>query len=202
MYWIYRTRHLQSGNSLVQAELVHPIAEVLSRERRSRGFRSAVQNEPYQALPHLVYRVERRHPAPDNFAESFGFTLYSKRLVDLMNSFGVRFEAFPVTMVDRSNNVLEDFEYFVFHSLEGVLDAMDEERSGWTGDPDAGVPRLVLDCSKFEHRPIFKCNHLFLQLMRNDLKLEIQNRNITGFGFLAPHLYRSGNYGFPPDYTG
>jgi len=77
---------------------------------------------------------------------------------------------------------------------------MDEEQSEWMGDCDVGIPRLVLDCSKFEHRPVFLCNHIYVPLMRDDLKQAIQCQRITGFGFLKPERYRSGSYGFPPDF--
>jgi hypothetical protein len=36
--------------------------------------------------------------------------------------------------------------------------------------------------------------------MRGDVKQEIQAQGITGFGFLSPDRYRSGIYGFAPDY--
>jgi hypothetical protein len=160
-----------------------------------------MQNEPYGIDLALTYQINPKHPHPDNYLDSFGFSLYSKRLVELMQSFGVRSEVFPATLVDKQGNVQSHLQYYVFHLLEGVLPAMDEEQSGWTGDHDIGIPRLVLDYGKFEHRPIFKCNHIYVHLMRDDLKQEIQRQGITGFGFLAPGRYRSGSFGLAPDFN-
>lgn len=201
MYWIYRTRAFEWGNEIVQARLISPSPDLLMEQYASKGFRSPMQDEPYHLDDvDFVYQINPTHPAPDNHLDSFGFALYSERLVELMDSFGVKFEVFPVTMVDKHRNIQDHLKYFIFHSLEGVLDAMDEERSGWTGDHDIGIPRLVLDYTKFEHRPIFKCNHIYVPLMRDDLKKEIQHQGITGFSFLKPERYRSGSYGFPPDF--
>ncbi len=199
VYWVYQTRSFSVGRRIVQARLLSPPIEQWLHPGSPGGIRSPLQDEPYEVVPDLVYRVNPKDPAPDNYAESVGFQLYSRRLIELLTSFGVRFEAFPVTMVDRKKTVQRHLEYFVFHQLEGVLDAMAEERSGWMGDYDLGVPRLVLDHSRFEHRPIFVCNHVFVPLMRDDLRQAIQSEGMTGFAFLEPGRYRSGVYGFPPD---
>lgn len=200
MYWLYRTHVYTWRNQYVQAQLITPPTHPWGEEDCGYGFRSPRQNEPYGVELLLTYQVDPRHPRPDNYYESAGFSLYSEQLVDLMRSFGVRAEVFPVIMVDEEANTLPDLRYFIFHSLEGVLDAMDEEQSGWTGNRQMGIPRLVLDDAKFKHRPLFKCNHIYVQLMRDDLKQAIQRQGITGFDFLAPERYRSGSYRFPPDF--
>jgi hypothetical protein len=112
-----------------------------------------------------------------------------------VRSFDVRAEVFPVTMVDRQGALLPELRYYVFHNLEGVREAMDEGQSEWIGDHDVGFPRLVLKDAGFEHRPLFKCNHIYVSLMRDDLKQEIRRQGMTGFAFLAPERYRSGQYG-------
>jgi hypothetical protein len=200
MYWVFRTRIIYWKNQQVQAKLIQPKLQDLRQMYGASGFRDPMQNEPYGTALSLIYQIDLRHPHPDNYFQNAGFTLYSERLVELMSSFGVKAEVFPITMVDKQNEGLPELQYFVFHSLEGVLQAMDEERSKWTGDHDVGVPRLILDETKFEHRPIFVCNHLYVPLMRDDLKQEIQRQGITGFAFLSPERYRSGSYGFPPDF--
>lgn len=201
-YWVYRTRIYECNNEIVQANLIKPPPDSLIEQYSSLGFKSPMQDEPYNLKKvEFVYQINPKHPAPDNYLDSFGFSLYSKRLVELMDSFGVKFESFPVKMVDERGRLQKHLKYFIFHSLEGVLDAMDEKRSEWRGDYDIGVPRLVLDYNRFEHRPIFKCNHIWVPLMRDDLKREIQEQGISGFSFLSPERYRSGRYGFPPDFN-
>lgn len=200
MYWIYRTRSYVCTGEFVQAKLVSPPAHSLVEEYAQLGFRSPLQDEPYNVELDLIYRVNPKHPFPDNYMDSFGFKLFSERLVDLMDAFGVRFEVFPVKLVSKHGTIEPAPRYFAFHSLEGVRNAMDESRSEWTGDWHNGIPRLVLDYSKFEHRPIFKCNHIYVPLMREDLKQEILRQGISGFEFLDPEQYRSGKYGFSPDF--
>lgn len=200
MYWVYQKRIRYWRNQCVQAKLVQPRPKTLRERYGALGFRDPMQDEPYGVDLVLTYQINPKHPHPDNYFESNGFTLHSKRLVDLMQSFDVKAEVFPVKMVDRDGNAQPGLEYFVFHSFEGVLEAMDEELSEWTGDGDVGIPRLVLDETKFQHRPIFLCNHIYIPLMRHDLKQEIQRQGITGFAFLAPEQYRSGSYGFPPEF--
>ena len=200
MYWVYQTKVYSYRRKHVQARLVtHPI-HALSHEDCGYGFRGPKQLAPYGVDLRLTYCVDPKHPHPDNYFESFGFTLYSGRLVTLMASFGVKAEYFPVTVVDKAGTVQPHLEYYVFHSLEGVLDAMDEERSGWIGDGEAGVSRLVLRYGTFDRRPVFRCNHIYVSLMRDDLKQEISRQGITGLAFLDPERYRSGVYGLSPGF--
>ena|GEM_PF-3121747 len=200
MYWVYQRHVYFWHNQYVQARLVDPPPCSLTEIYGPYGFRDPMQDEPYGVDLALTFQINPQHPHPDNYFQNAGFALYSERLVELMQSFGVRAEVFPVTMANDQGNVQTHLKYFVFHSIEGVLDAMDEEQSEWMGDCDVGIPRLVLDCSKFEHRPVFLCNHIYVPLMRDDLKQAIQCQRITGFGFLKPERYRSGSYGFPPDF--
>jgi hypothetical protein len=187
-------------NDWVQAELLSPSPRWLTQEARQLGFRSSKQNDPYGIELSPIYQVNASHPHPDNYLDSFGFALYSKRLVELLQSYEIKSEIFGATMLDQEGNFLSNLTYFIFHLLEGVLDAMDEEKSGWTGDHEVGISHLVLDYDKFEHRPLFKCNHVYVSLMRDDLKQEIQRQGITGFAFLSPERYRSGSYGFAPEF--
>ena len=195
MYWCYQRKRSVRHNQVVQAELVTPVRKKVGKGECGFGFASPRQDQPYGVELKLIYRVNPKHSHPDNYAESHAFDLYSARLVELMQSFGVKFEAFPVTMVDPKGNVLPELRYFVFHSLEGRIDAMDHEQSEWPGDIRIGIPRLALDYSKFEHRPLFTCAYVEVPLMRDDLKQEINRLNISGFGFLAPEKYCSGREG-------
>ena len=200
MYWIYTTDVLTWRNQYVQAKLISPLPRDLIDRYGKYGYRSGLQDEPYGADIELTYQIDVRHPHPDNYFQSASFSLYSARLIELMLSFGVNAEVFPATMVDKDGTVQPQLEYFIFHSLEGVIDAMDEAASQWTGDHDVGIPRLVLDYERFEHRPIFKCNHVYVQLMHDDVRQEIRRQRITGFSFLAPQRFRSGSYGSMPEF--
>jgi len=199
-YWVYETKVYGEKDEYVQAKLVTPELHALSENDCGYGFDSPTQDEPYGVDLALTYQIRAAFPHVDNYFESFSFKLYSTRLAELMLSFGVKSETFPVTMVDEHGKVQPQLKYVIFHSLEGTLDAMDEVKSEWRGNDDIGIPRLILDYSKFEHRPIFTCDKVFVELMRDDLKQEIQRRGITGFSFLAPERYRCGEQGFAPDF--
>jgi hypothetical protein len=199
MYWTFQTRIYVWRNQHVQAKLIHPSPHALVHLYGELGFQSPRQTTPYGIDLDLTYQVDPRHPHPDNHYENAGFALYSQRLVELMRSFDVEAEVFPVTTVARAGAPL-DLNYCVFHSLEGIIDAMDEVQSEWTGDLQTGVSRLVLDPAKFEHRPMFVCDKIYLPLMRDDLKQAIQRQGITGFAFLEPEWYHSVDNGFPPEF--
>jgi hypothetical protein len=192
VYWIYRTRIYAWRNQPVQAKLARPLPNQIKEVYSAFGFRDPMQNEPYGADLQLVFQVNPKHPHPDNYFNDVGFQLYSAYLVDLLQGFDVRAEAFPVMTIDKSGNELRNLTYFVYHPLEGVLPAMDEEKSGWTGDRDEGIQSLILDYSKFEPRPLFYCNHIYVPLMRDDLKRAIEQSGITGFDFFRPESYHTG----------
>ena len=194
MYWIYQTHIFSRENLYVQAKLVNPASGLLRKVYNMGELFSSKQSAPYNIDLDLTYQVESEYH-PDNYFEDFGFQLYSKQLVELFQSFDVHAEYFPVIVVDQQGNILENLNYFIFHSLEGVLPAMDETLSEWKGSRDIGIPKLVLDYSKFHNRPLFLCDSIYVPLMRDDLKQAIQKLRLTGFSFIKPEKYRSGSYG-------
>ncbi len=204
-YWIYQTEYQVYGVQYIRAKLITPSRYQDNKFYYGEGrdetwIKSSQQYEPYGVDLKLTYQVNPKHQHPDNYAASHGFTLFSERLIQLMEEFGVNSEKFPVKIVDKQGEELMDLKYFVFHSFEKVLPAMDEQKSKWI-DRDQGIPSLVLDLNYFEHRPIFLCNHLYIHLMRDDLKQEINQRSITGFGFLDPAKYKSGSFGIATDFN-
>lgn len=200
MYWLYRTDIHVWRNQYVQALLQTPNKTEPKQNDCGFGFASPEQDAPFGVDLQLCYAVSSRHTHPDWYADSHGFNLCSERLVELLQEFEVLAEYFPVTMVDQHGSELPKLKYYVFHCLEGVLNAMDEEKSGWTGDWQVGIPKLVVNLEQFSNRPMFTCNKLYVKLMRQDLKDAIRERNITGLGFLAPARYHCGEYGFAPNY--
>ena len=200
MYWIYRTQNKTWRGKPVQAILIDPTTGKKIRFHTLNALKSPMQDEPYGVDLDLTFQVNPRHTHPDNYLDSVGFQIYSERLVRMMQVFRVNAETYPIKMVDPAGDPLLNLKYYIFHHLEGVLPAMDEVRSGWTGDRNVGIPRLIVDPDKFPHRPIFICNHIYIPLMREDLKQAIQEEKITGFDFLRPENYRSGQFGIVFNY--
>ena len=154
-----------------------------------------MQYHPYEVKPCYTFQIDSRpREFVDHYASDVGFDLYSARLIELMEAFGVKFEHFPAKLVDEKGRPLSEPRYYIFHSLEDVLDAMDKEKSEWPDNWRDGVPRLVLDYDRFEHRPLFVCKDVATRLMRNDLKETVKAQNITGFWFRRLEDYKSGKH--------
>lgn len=199
-YWLYQKKSLGWRNQLVQAKLVQPSASELQSLYGSSGFHSPLQPEPYGVELHLTYRIDPRHPQPDNYCESAGFNLYSDRLAALLDTFDVRAERFPTRLVDKAGDEQPRLVYHIYHIIEGVLDAMDRDASGWLEDGQASIRRLVLREGGFAPRPIFTCAGVYVNLMREDVRQAIIDAGLTGFRWLDPAHYRSGQYGLPPSF--
>lgn len=135
---------------MVMAKLVSPDTPVP-------GLKSPFQGEPYGVDLRPVYQVNPKWRHPDNYCDSFGFSLFSRRLLDLMREFGVKHESFLAMMTDKAGNYLFSLEYYVCHFL-GIM---------------------------FEHGPLMVDNKTYKLLMRNDLMEQILQRGISGFEFLS-----------------
>ena len=194
MYWVYWTKTFTWRNKVLQANVVDPPAAE-DGIKFDFGIRSPLQDHPYEVAPLYTFQIDSRPKKPiDNYSADVGFKLYSARLIELMKAFGVKFEHFSANVIDEKGEPLESPEYYVFHSLEGYIDAMDEEKSEWTGSWWDGVPRLVLDYDRFEHRPIFTCEGVLARLMRNDLQEAIEENEIRGFHFQKPEDHKTGKH--------
>lgn len=201
MYWICTTRIFVQDGREVAATLVDPTTRYLNQQYGTTNLTKIAQNDlSTKDTLTFTFVVDPNLQFPDNFFSTSGFSLYSDRLVRLLRSFGARQHVFDARLVDAQENWIKEPTYYVCELDEDVLDAMDSEASDWNGDWDRGIPRLILDETKFDNRPLFVCNHVFVTLMRDDLKKAIQESGITGFAFLDPVRYRSGEYGFPPDF--
>jgi len=191
-YWVYRTRTFVWRRREIRAGLVSPTVDEL---KRYNTFVGALQDPPFGVEAQWVFSVPPAPHLPDNLRGGPGFLLNSQRLVRVMQSFGAAAEYFPATLVNRHGRPQTDFDYAVFHLVEGTQPAMDEVESGWTGERATGIPRLVLDLASFEQRPIFVCDHIYVTLIRDDVKRAIQAQGLTGFEFCRPERFSTGRYG-------
>ena len=189
-YFVYQTNIYTSGGGIRQAKLLSKMPEI----------KSPMQDEPFGVNFELTYQINPRFTPPDNYVGSHGFTLYSKRLIDLMEKYDTKFEKFPVKMVDKSKKELLGLEYFAFHLLEGVQDGIDEKASSFDKDNRPRIKKLILDYSKFDQKPLVLLDKVYIPLMREDLKDEIAKNQITGFGFLSVDKYIMNEFGFPPNF--
>jgi len=114
MYWVYQRHVYFWHNQYVQARLVDPPPCSLTEIYGPYGFRDPMQDEPYGVDLALTFQINPQHPHPDNYFQNAGFALYSERLVELMQSFGVRAEVFPVTMANDQGECTNASEVFRF----------------------------------------------------------------------------------------
>lgn len=189
-YFAYRTKVFAAGSGIKQAKLISKMPQV----------KDPMQDEPYGADLKLKYQINPRFKPPDNYVGTHSFTLYSQRLIKLLEKYGVKFEKFPAEMVDKDNKELKNLKYFVFHFLEGVQDGIDQKASEYNENTQPRIKELVLDFKKFEHRSIILLDKVYIPIMREDLKEEIVKDKITGFEFLSVDKYVLNQFGLPPDY--
>ena len=87
-YFVTGTR----GPEYVQVKLVTPYTHEKSLTDCGFGFRGPFQLASYGVDLKLTYQIDTKWPLFDNYPESKGFELYSKKLIGLMTDFNVKFE--------------------------------------------------------------------------------------------------------------
>jgi len=208
-FWVFRTMLGSYGQAYVQAELktpnyfadgIHWYGEGDDRV----GIKTDRESESYGVNLKLTYSVNPKHNHPDSYSENHGLDLYSDRLIDLLHEVGVDFESFPVKMIDRQGNELPELKYSVFHLLNAnEYGLIDLDASGWIEDEEygeRGVNGIVLKEGYIVKNKMFHPAPLFCNMMTDDLRKLINERGITGFKFLHPLRYKSGKFGFSPNY--
>jgi hypothetical protein len=208
-YFCFRTHSLlHKGRKAIDLELLKPPVKVengfsyYGEEGWTSGIRSPLMMEPYGVDLKIGFKTHDEWEHPDNYPTFAGFQVYSERLVNLMYEFDVKFEAFPVALFNQEGEKLEDLKYYIFHHLEGNLDAINLGKSESFTDKygDTKYKKVVLDYSKFEPRPLFFMNGIYTSVMREDVRQAIKDRGMTGFGFLDLDKYDVSEYGLMMDY--
>jgi hypothetical protein len=84
---------------------------------------------PLQGLiPPLTFSIHSDAPPIDNYFTGAEFDLYSERFISIINQTGVRYETFPVSIIDQKTEKIIEHSYKLFHLLEIDL-AVDGEKS-------------------------------------------------------------------------
>jgi hypothetical protein len=98
------------GGGILQAV---PVGDTAEHQMRKPHWWEA---EPWiPPPPHLTFAVRSKAPLPDNYFTGTVFDLYSARLIALLRDAGVRFETFPVTIIDKKTHE----ELTVIHKKTG-----------------------------------------------------------------------------------
>lgn len=187
-YFIYRTFIYTSGGGLRVAKLVSKMPAV----------KDPMQKEPYDVNFELTYQINPRFEPPDNYADSHGFSLFSKRLIDIIDKYEVEYEKFPIKVVDKNGKELNNLKYWVFHLLEEYQDGLNEKASGYNENELSRIKKLVLNYSKFDHKPLFYLKKVYFPMIREDLKNDLEENKISGFTFVSADDYNPYHFNFAP----
>ncbi|MBO1435894.1 hypothetical protein [Meiothermus sp. CFH 77666] len=142
--------------------------------------------------------VPKKAKFVDNYACGTGIDMYSRRLVELLATFPIRFEAFPADVLDEVSGEKLDVDYLAFHLLE-IYPAVDFARSDLVLGPDypssiVAVRRLVLT------EEILQAGHLLFRpaelfafvLIHEDLKQTLDRHKITGCNYVPLGEFKVG----------
>lgn len=201
-YYLFTTKLNKEKNKEVLAEIVEPNNKRLVEIYQTTSLKeiSKILNNKNIKLEFTV-KINSKSKQYDTYFNYQGHNIYSEKLINLLTKFNISGFKFPVKLIDENGDTIHlKKKYYIFEPDLPVINAMDPEKSGWLGNYDEGVSRLVLKPNQSNWEHMFVCDHLFVTLMSSALKNAILKNKITGFAYLNLSEYKSGNFGFPPSY--
>lgn len=148
-----------------------------------------------QPLPDLTFRLNSKAPKPDNLFVGVGLSLYSERLVALLQQANVTFEAFSCILLDRKTNELLPLNYQAVHLLDAIP-GVDSKKSD-IDDENNILKKLVLTESCIKSGKYFfrLKERINLIVIHENLKQEFEHIGITGCIYTPVEEYK---VGIPP----
>jgi len=122
-------------------------------------------------LPPLTFAIHARAPKLDNYPTGTIMDLYSIRLINLLHESEVKFETFPVTIIDRKTKEVLPLHYELFHLLE-MYPAIEKQ-----------LPRglILTEACLRSKRLLFRAKEqMNLVLIHQDLKEKLEEAGIIG----------------------
>jgi hypothetical protein len=188
MFFVLSATHERWHGKNIQANLVTQIAEGKERE----WWRQWVGFEPLSTPPELTFTAPAAASFPDNLYALTVMHLYSARLISLLSKYDVKFECFPVRLIDDKTGADIPSHHFAFRLLE-TMECIDYDESIIGGGPTPDIDKLALKSSCQEaNRPMFRLERFLLTIINSDLKTALENENITGLKYVAVQDYRLG----------
>jgi hypothetical protein len=124
-------------------------------------------------LPQLYFEVDASGPFPDNYWTGGIIEIYSNRLVTILQAANVRFESFPVILVDKNTREPVNDEYQAFHLLDMQPLSKIRAKDHQGRVVSIAVPSLMFRLEKYIDRVV----------IHEDLQKVLENKHITGFEF-------------------
>ena len=145
-----------------------------------------------EPAPELTLTVPSDAPLPDNLFALTVLFLYSERLIRLLRSVDIRFQSFPVRLVDKGTGAPIRQTYHAFRLLE-TMNCIDYDQSiiGQGRTPD--IDKLVLKAECYDaNRPMFRLERFFLTIINPNLQTILEAEHMTGFKYVPLAEYRKG----------
>jgi hypothetical protein len=176
MYYVFKSATLSWRNHILWAEIQGGRPNF--PEYKPHWWKAQPLESP---LPLFTFMINEKAPKPDNYNTSTLFDLYSSRLISIFREAGIQFETFPVQIIDRKTKKPLDVTYEIFHLLE-MAEGIDLEKSDYDVDSPYDIRHLVMaDERLYTDKLLFRDQKFSnLALMREDLKHELDQVNITG----------------------
>lgn len=169
-------------NKPVYAKRIHPHPE---------GLESIVWDAsplPYQ--PELAFAVDGTAHLPDLLGTGGVLWLISHKFSELLQTWKIPFESFPVSLVDSKSNQLLKVEYALFHLMQ-IQPIIDLNKSNISPDRTVVESLVLKELARVSGyalvRDSFLRAHVFV---REDLLEQMVNMNITGYYLEEVHQYR------------
>jgi len=148
--------------------------------------------QPFTKKPsYFEIFVKKGDPLVDNLNVSSSIDVYSSKLIELINSFGVEYELIDAILKYRkTKELIPNVKYKCFHLLE-MKDVIDIESSNLKISDDGVVVErifeLVLNVTSLAEVPaMFRLSKAFnLVLVNAKLKDAIESMQLTGCKFTA-----------------
>lgn len=140
-------------------------------------------------LPSLQFLIRGEAPLSDNYYTATQFDIYSERLIAILAQTGVRYETFPVSLIDERTRNSIPHTHRLFHLLE-IDPAVDRQKSIIQEDLTnfssvRDVYKLVLrDDFIKQGKAITRIKEFrHLTVVHEELKHTLEAANITGCSF-------------------
>jgi hypothetical protein len=140
-------------------------------------------------LPPIRFAVNADAPLIDNYWTNSLSPLYSARLIRLFHEAGVRYETFPVQLVDERTEAPLAAEYALFHLLERVP-AVNEERT--LARRQGIFYYLELnDAARANPRPLFRLSpYIEHVLIHETMRRKLAAAGVTGCDYTPVEQFK------------
>ena len=140
-----------------------------------------------QDFPDITFIINEFELKPDNYNTATVFDLYSERLISLLRLMDIKFEIFPVTLLNSNFQEIDSINYSVFRLLD-EYPAFDMERSVIG---QRGIEKIVLTNDFLTNRKMMArvSQHRSTVLIHSNLRQILDSHGVTGCRYTPVSKY-------------